>query len=94
MALPTIQTNLLGPHPVPLIDPSVYGIFNSISDHQQRHLISELRFFIEQVEADGSIMQLLRFGVLTPETMNEKYEKKDHLLTMSYWQLVQLYRVS
>ncbi|KAF9461806.1 hypothetical protein BDZ94DRAFT_1263033 [Collybia nuda] len=94
MSLPTIHTMLIGPHPVPIIDPGICEIFSSIPDQQQQFLISEIQSFIEQVELDGSIMHLLRLGVLTPETMNEKYRKKDLLLTMAYWQLTQFYRYS
>jgi hypothetical protein len=94
MSIPTVHASLLGPHPVPIIDPRIHSIFAVITDHHQRSLVSQLELFIKKVKADGSIIHLLRLGVLTPENMNEKYVKKHQVLEMSYWQVVQFYRVS
>lgn len=94
MSMPTVHTDLLGPNPVVLIDSRIPRIFNVISDEDQRGLVSQLEDFIEEVKADGSVPHLLRLGVLTPQNMDEKHFKKDHLLEKCYWQLAQLYRVS
>ncbi|KAF9461810.1 hypothetical protein BDZ94DRAFT_1263047 [Collybia nuda] len=94
MSMPTVQTDLLGPTPVVLIDSRIPRIFNIISDEDQRGLVSQLEDFIEEVKADGSIPHLLHLGVLSPQNMDEKHIKKDHLLEKCCWQLAQLYRFS
>jgi hypothetical protein len=93
MAFPTVHSDLLGPHPVPIINSKIPGIFATIGVEDQRGLVSQLENFIEEVNADGSTVHMLRLGVLNEDNMDEKDFKKDHVLEKCNWQLAQFYRV-